>query len=226
MRPSPRQHSQDWNKRYLDEDTPWEDPAPTPEMQQAILHFAPPPCTVLEIGCGRGGEAEWLVKHGYRYRGIDLSEEAIRQAKMLAKNKRFKATFEQEDIFSYEPDDYFDLIIDKGCFHTFLKPRDRERFAARVSELLAPDGFWICLTGNLDHPDKAGDVEQLGHPRLSAYQIIEAAEASMEIHYLARCWYGVTEGKTDFLGWCVVMQRRDKRSGKDIKSPARTRKST
>jgi len=34
----------------------------------------------------------------------------------------------------------FQLVFDRGCFHVFDEPAERSKFAARMAEVLAPDG--------------------------------------------------------------------------------------
>lgn len=53
---------------------------------------------VLDIGCGTGQVAEFLIEKGYNYTGIDFSEVAIN----IAKSKNLKnANFIQADINEY-----------------------------------------------------------------------------------------------------------------------------
>jgi len=47
--------------------------------RRATALLPPPPCTVIDAGCGTGRWAEWLLQRGHRVIGIEQSVEMIRQ---------------------------------------------------------------------------------------------------------------------------------------------------
>ena len=61
---------------------------------------------ILEVGCGTGRDAKELIKLGYDYKGIDISEAMVEQAK---KNNP-SAEFEVASIYDIEPDHTFDVF--------------------------------------------------------------------------------------------------------------------
>ncbi len=203
----PKQWTQDWNKRFVEGDTPWEDTEPSPEMMQLFTHFVQPGKSVLEIGCGLGTNAVWLAQQGYHYHGVDISEEAVRQAREQTHKATVPATIWQADIMVEPPKRQFNTVFDKGCMHTFLQEDDRQRFCQTVYDLLEPDGVWVHISGSMDNRDKK-NAEEFGYPRLSALEIVRIVEPQFMIHYMARCRYGTTKGLTNFLGWACVFQKR------------------
>jgi cyclopropane fatty-acyl-phospholipid synthase-like methyltransferase len=202
------QITKDWNQRFLDEDTPWEDASPSTEMARLFEHFIKPGSKVLEIGCSKGTNGVYLAEQGYGYTGIDISEIAIGQAKELARSSGGESKFEVLDFMKSDIDSEYDVVFDKGCFHTFQEEKYRNEFAMRVAESLRGKGFWVCIAGNSDNPDDDGDIERYGFPRMSASEIVTAIENSFEIQYLARCIYGEKDGNANFLGWACVFQKR------------------
>jgi 2-polyprenyl-3-methyl-5-hydroxy-6-metoxy-1,4-benzoquinol methylase len=203
------QITNDWNKRFLEEDTPWEDETYSTEMEMLFNHFIAPASSVLEIGCSRGINGVHLASIGYKYKGIDISESAIRDAKFLAKTKSSNAEFEVADFMVNQMDKKYDVIFDKGLLHTFEEETYRKIFLSKVLEALKPSGFWVSIMGSKDHPDGENDAAKFGYPRLSASEILSISEKQLSLHYLARCIYGAKEGHANFLGWACVMQKRD-----------------
>lgn len=198
----------DWNQRFLEEDTPWEDEGYSTEMERLFAHFITPGSSILELGCSKGLNGLHLASMGYLYKGLDISAEAIREARFLAKSQNSKAEFEEADFMSSELDSQYDAIFDKGLFHTFTEEKYRKQFLEKLIDSLKTGGFWVSVSGSKDHPDEEGDATKYGYPRISASDIISIAEPKFQLHYLARCIYGAKEGNANFLGWACVMQKR------------------
>lgn len=202
------QITSDWNQRFAEDDTPWEDESYSTEMERLFAHFITPGSSVLEIGCSKGVNGVHLASMGYEYKGVDISSEAIRDARFLAKSKNSNAIFEKSDFMISSIEKKYDVIFDKGLFHTFEEEKYRKQFLDKVIESLKPGGFWVNISGNKDHPDNEDDAAKYGYPRISASDIISIAEPFFQLHYLARCIYGAREGTANFLGWACVTQRR------------------
>lgn len=74
------------------------------------------------------------------------------------------------------PDGSFQFVFDRGCFHVFDEPDERQRFAARVAAALAPGGLWLSLIGSTEGPPR-----EVGPPRRSAVEVTLAIEPALEI---------------------------------------------
>jgi hypothetical protein len=74
------------------------------------------------------------------------------------------------------PDGPFQFVFDRGCFHVFDEPNERQRFAAQVAATLAPGGLWLSLVGSTEGPPR-----EVGPPRRSAREITLAVEPALEI---------------------------------------------
>lgn len=74
--------------------------------------------TVLDVGTGTGVLPRNMYRYGARWIGTDISENQIKQAKILSKNMDIEYyTIPTEDIGF--PDDYFDVITACQCFWYF-----------------------------------------------------------------------------------------------------------
>jgi ubiquinone/menaquinone biosynthesis C-methylase UbiE len=90
---------------------------PTPPLTPlatAVLHVAPPPERVLEIGCGDGDGTLFLAREfpAARVRGVDRSEDRIRAATArvgLDPEGRVAFKVGRPRALPY-PDDFFDLV--------------------------------------------------------------------------------------------------------------------
>ena len=69
------------------------------------LHSLIPPGRIIDLGCGSGRDAYYLIKYGYKVVGVDISEEMIR----LAKAKNPGADFYAKSFYELDfPKDSFD----------------------------------------------------------------------------------------------------------------------
>jgi SAM-dependent methyltransferase len=103
--------------------------------------------TVLEIGCGEGGNLKPFLDIGCRITGIDLSKSKIDNAiKFFADHPFFdRATFIVKDIYLAETElkDKFDLIIMRDVIEHI---HDQDRFMDYVKRFLKPGGkFFIAF---------------------------------------------------------------------------------
>lgn len=76
------------------------------------------PCYVLEAGCGTGCLSLSLA-HYYHCQvvGIDFNASSIKRAREVAQLMPRDVSFVQADLFSYEPEKPFDLILSMGALH-------------------------------------------------------------------------------------------------------------
>ncbi|WP_195267683.1 class I SAM-dependent methyltransferase [Eubacterium sp. 1001713B170207_170306_E7] len=97
---------------------------------------------VLDMGTGTGVLPRHLYPCGADFTGVDISENQIRQAILLAEEQKAKIDFlcvpAEEMAF---PDSSFDVITACQCF-TYL---DHEALAPRLSAILRPQGRLIIL---------------------------------------------------------------------------------
>ncbi len=104
---------------------------------------------VLELGCGAGNIAGWLVDRGFDVTGIDISPTAIAWATERAIPG---ARFMIGDLVANIPGE-FDLVIDGHCLHCIIGD-DRARLLANVRDALVPGGslFVATMCGEITLP--------------------------------------------------------------------------
>lgn len=167
-----------WNERYTSGDAlPWDTGQPDRHLVAMWESGRVGGPRVLEVGCGTGTNCVWLARQGAEVVGVDLSPAAV----ALAEERRDRASvacrFVAADFLSDTLDEPpFDLVFDRGCFHTFDRATDRAAFARHVADLLAPEGAWLSLIGSTE-----GGPRETGPPRRSAGEVVEAIEPALRI---------------------------------------------
>jgi SAM-dependent methyltransferase len=102
---------------------------------------------LLDLGTGPATQAVWLAKRGFKVIGSDLSEAAIKRARNLYVNEK-NVDFIVDDILNSKlRENEFDYILDRGCFHVLL-PADRQRYVAKIKQILKDNGmlFLKCFS--------------------------------------------------------------------------------
>ncbi len=161
------------------------------------------PGKALEIGCGTGTNSIWLARQGFDVTGVDLSEVAIERAEAKAAEAGVDCRFVADDfLVDPVPGAPYGFVYDRGCLHVFDRAKDRARFAARVADLLGPEGVWHSLIGSTDGPPR-----DVGPPRRSATEITAAVEPHFEILELRSTSFDSDE-HSHARAWVMVGRRR------------------
>lgn len=116
---------------------------------------------VIEFGCGEGRNAIYIAKNNIKVKAIDLSETAINNAKVIAKEQNASVDFECVDIFekTYQENEY-DLAIDSGVFH-HLSPHRRLQYREILKKVIKKDGYFLlsCFAEGENVADEINDIE-------------------------------------------------------------------
>jgi SAM-dependent methyltransferase len=136
-------HDLEWQRRYEQNDTPWDQGAPVPALI-AFLHKKQISGRVLVPGCGRGHEVRVLgTQSNTTVVGLDLSTTAIIEAKELASQSKsdMNASFVVGDFFHLPAKlkRSFDWLIEHACFCA-IEPHQRPSYVLAASSALRTDG--------------------------------------------------------------------------------------
>jgi 2-polyprenyl-3-methyl-5-hydroxy-6-metoxy-1,4-benzoquinol methylase len=127
-----------------------------PELQSALRAGS----NVLEIGCGHGHALNLMASAfpASRFRGIDLSDEAIAAARAEADALRLdNASFDVADAITLDAENRYGVIVALDVIHDLAHPAN---VLAAIQRALRPDGHFLMidiaassrLEENIDHP--------------------------------------------------------------------------
>jgi SAM-dependent methyltransferase len=138
--------------------------------------------TVLELGCGTGNDAARLAGEGYSVTAIDLSGEAIGQARArFGSLARFLvADMTQRLPF---PDESFDAVMSNVAMHMFPDGVTRVLFA-EVGRLIRAGGLFVFHVNSLaDRPLRARNL-----PAREIEPDYVAEESGQTMHFFSEAY--------------------------------------
>ncbi len=132
-------------------DLRWFDRAHSPILEDVMKRFGV--CKthkILEIGCGEGADAAYLLNGNYQLLATDVSAEAIRFCRELLPKKADH--FAVLDCLSQTLNQKFDFIYAIAVIHMLVPDADRTLFYRFVREHLSENGIaLICAMGDGEH---------------------------------------------------------------------------
>jgi SAM-dependent methyltransferase len=189
-----------WNESYASGQLPWDTGQPEPLLVEFVASSSVKPSSTLEIGAGTGTNAIWMAERGFDVLGVDVSPLAVERARAKMDGRALRCRFAALDFLAATPAGApFQFVFDRGCFHVFDEPDERQRFAARVAAVLAPGGLWLSLIGSTE-----GSPREVGPPRRSAVEVTLAIEPVLEVVELRSAEFHGSNAKAWF---CLSRQR-------------------
>ncbi len=133
----------------------WFDSAHSPILEDVIKKFGiHNDQKILEIGCGEGRDAAFLLKKGFDLLATDVSDEAIRFCRELLPEKADH--FAVLDCLSQRLDEKFVFIYAIAVIHMLVPDADRMDFYRFVNEHLTDNGIaLICSMGDGEHEHRS-----------------------------------------------------------------------
>jgi SAM-dependent methyltransferase len=124
------------------------------EIGVVLALLPPPPARLLDVGCGTGWTTLFFARRGYHVVGLDISEDMIYQANLLAEQEKLdNVTFLVAD---FEVIDLFDAEFDAAVFYDALHHAVNEDGALRmVHQALKPGGVCIASEPGAGHAQSA-----------------------------------------------------------------------
>ena len=161
---------------------------PNPVLVEVVEPLAPG--TVLDLGCGEGGDAVWLAQRGWHVTAVDVSGTALARAADHAAEAGVgeRITWAHHDLGRSFPDGTFDLV--SAQFFQSPIELDRERILRQARDVVAPGGSLLVVghaespswtPGSHHHADlpQADDV-LAGLDLPEGWQVVRSEQASRE----------------------------------------------
>lgn len=103
-----------------------------------------PTAHIVDVGCGRGRHALIFAERGYTVTGVDLSPEAISEARLQAQEDGVDVTFEQGDMRTPYCDGCADGVVNLfTTFGYFETDAENLRALQAMSMALRPNGWFV-----------------------------------------------------------------------------------
>jgi SAM-dependent methyltransferase len=171
-----------WEGLYARQGDRWELGRPAPPL---AAYFATRPRApggrVAVPGCGRGHDARFLARQGYRVWGFDFAAPAIHEARALAaREPGLDVVFEQRDVFGLAAayPGAFDGLWEYTSFCA-IDPSRRAEYVRMVRGLITEDGWLLACffpvregTTGPPFPATREEIESLWMPH---FDFVEAS---------------------------------------------------
>lgn len=205
------QLTRDWESRFRQGDTPWEDLDVAPGVANLVRENLAPGRSILEVGAGLGVTALWLARSGYRVSACDVSPTAMRELRAKAVAAGVVLDLHVCDVVPNRARlPRVEAVLDRGVFHTFTSGEGRSAFATAMAALTRPGGLWLDVSGAAETLEDAGAALEKGWPRITLEQIRVATDPWFQLQSAIRTTYG-TSSETSFPAFACVLRRRGER---------------
>ncbi len=137
------------NDRYDQKDLVWSaDPNEFVRAHTAHLH----PGSALDLGCGEGRNAIWLVEKGWTVVATDFSDVAISKASVLAEHRGVTVDLRVEDAAAVSTHDtHYDLIV---IAYLHLEHNAITEIIARSARQLAAGGTMLIVGHHIENLER------------------------------------------------------------------------
>ena len=137
----------------------WFADSPSPIVAQVLEKFhIRPDASLLEVGCGEGRDAAFLLQRGWNVLGADISPEAISYCR--EKNPSFRDCFRVLNCITDRLGEKFDFIYAVAVVHMLVRDKDRDGFYRFLRNQLKDGGIaLVCSMGN-GELERSSDIEK------------------------------------------------------------------
>lgn len=123
----------------------WAGDLPSKELKDILTKYhADKDSSILEIGCGEGQNALYLLGEGFNVKASDVSHEAVEWCKK--QTDKYKDNFFELDILNNNLTEKFDFILSISTLHMLVSDSHRKGFFDFISSHLNENGIAIITS--------------------------------------------------------------------------------
>ena len=153
---------QAYNERYKtihQRGVSWSSEEPTPIVFEIVRKYLiTKEDDILEIGCGEGRDASFILEKGYHLLATDISQEAIDYCQK--KMDVFSSSFKVVDCLKDSLKNKYRYIYTIAVLHMLVLDEDRNKFYRFIRNHLKDDGVaLVCSMGDGDTEIKLTSVK-------------------------------------------------------------------
>ena len=136
-----------YDKRYKqvhDKGLVWSTNSNTKIVKEIIKKYHLDREKMLEIGCGEGRDARYLLNKNYNVLATDISQEAIDYC--VRNDITHKDNYKVLDVLSDNSQNKYGFIYSVACLHMLVLDEDRNKYYSYIYNHLEDDGYALILT--------------------------------------------------------------------------------
>ncbi len=160
----------------------WTQAYPTITMQFIKEIELPKNAKIIEIGGGESFLVDILLAEGFsNITVLDISEKALKKAKLRLGEKANEITWIVSDITAFESKDKFDFWHDRAVFHFLTDKKEVEKYKKIVSSYMIENGYFLLGTFSPEGPLKCSgldivqyDEEQMKQVFIDDFEMIKS----------------------------------------------------
>lgn len=131
-------------KQVHDKGLAWSTNTNTEIVEKIINKYHLEKRKVLEIGCGEGRDARYLLNNNYSVLATDISQEAINYC--IMNDIAHKSNYKVLDVLSDNSKDKYGFIYSVACLHMLVLDEDRNKYYRYIYNHLEDNGYALILT--------------------------------------------------------------------------------
>jgi methyl halide transferase len=194
----------DWDAQYREGTPHWETGVVPAELVRVMDEGLVPKGMALELGCGTGAAAIFLMQRGFEVTAVDHSPTAIERARVRAEKEDTLPRFVLTDMFEFGATaGQFDFVYDSGFYH-FIRQKDLDKYLDLLWRVTKPGSYYMTLAGA---PRQPGESIENGPPQVTKRQIFLELGRLFEIVQLLPCRLESPFRKDGYAGWSCLMRR-------------------
>lgn len=152
-----------YDKRYKqvhENNLSWSSNNPTKKVIDTLnKYLSERDIKILEIGCGEGRDARYLLGLGYNVLATDISPEAISYC--IEKDSNHASSYKVLNACNDDSSiDTFDFIYSIACLHMLVDDTDRKRYLTFIKNHLKKNGVGLILTLGDGKKEMSSDITE------------------------------------------------------------------
>ena len=192
----------DWDGKYQAGNTPWDSGLVSKELVRVLESESISGGRALELGCGTGTNAVYLVRCGFEVTAVDCVAAALEQGRRKAEEAGVDVTWIEADVQNFGcelPPQHF--VFDRGCYHCCRRV-DLSGYLATLRNVTKSGSFYLTLSGN------ANEAGEGGPPRVTEEEIRAEFEDLFDVQFVREFHFEDAGGVQGPLGWSALMIRK------------------
>lgn len=131
-------------KQVHDKGLAWSTNTNTEIVEKIINKYHLEKRKILEIGCGEGRDARYLLNNNYSVLATDISQEAINYC--IMNDIAHKSNYKVLDVLSDNSKNKYGFIYSVACLHMLVLDEDRNKYYRYIYNHLEDNGYALILT--------------------------------------------------------------------------------